>query len=761
MRKARRRYKLSPMRATSSLLTIGATALLSLTTAEALGGHEQQAPARVEFVRDVQPILRESCIGCHGPTQQMNGFRLDRRRDAMRGGTLAVIGPGNSEGSRMYQRLIGNVFGIQMPPTGALSNEKIAIIKAWIDQGAQWPDDASGDVTPAPIDPVASEIVQWLRAGNLAAARARLERDPKLLNARGPGGATPFMFATLYADMATFIALLDHGADINAHDDEGATPLMWAISDVAKARTLVERGADVNARSAHGRTPLMIAAGQSGTGPLVRLLLDKGAKVDATSSSLFGSTTALTDAAYSGNEDAFKMLVEAGADLIKAGPAALGLSFRSRCMACADMLMKAFPPRLLTATMMGAAPPTGPALATPMFLERGATVDVRDPSGRSMLMLAAASDAMPVDAVKVLLAKHVDVNERTAAGETAIGLARRHGDTPIVRLLIEAGAKDEPLPPAPRPSPAASARAAIERALPLLQQADVTFLKKSGCVSCHNNSLTAMTVTAARQKNVRVDDGITTDQRQRITQYLESWRNRTLQGVGIPGDADTISYLLNGLAAAGQPPGLETDAQALFLKRAQFADGHWETFANRPPIESSAIEVTAFSLHALQIYAPPARRAEFDQAIAAGAAWLQAATPRVTEDRVFQLLGMKWTNAPKASIDGAATGLLKEQRRDGGWAQLQTLESDAYATGQALYALVESGAMMASDPAYRRGVAFLLKQQLSDGSWFVRTRAIPIQPLFDAGFPHGPDAFISAAGTNWAALALTAGLSGR
>lgn len=749
------------MRATSSLLITGATALLSLTTAVALGGHEQQPPARIEFVRDVQPILRESCIGCHGPAQQMNGFRLDRRRDAMRGGTLAVIGPGNSEGSRMYQRLIGDAFGIQMPPTGALPEEKIAIIKAWIDQGAEWPDDASGDVAPPPIDPAATQIVQWLRAGEFAAARARLERDPKLLNARGPGGATPFMFATLYADLATFTVLLDRGADINAHDDEGTTPLMWAIADLAKARTLVERGAEVNARSAHGRTPLMIAASQSGTGPLVRLLLDKGAHVDATSSSLFGTTTALTDAAYSGNEDAFKMLVAAGADLIKGGPAALGLSFRSGCMTCADMLMKAFPPPLLTAAMMGGAPPIGPALATPMFLERGATLDARDPSGRSMLMLAAASEAMPVDAVKALLAKRVDVNERTAAGQTAIGLARRHGDTPIVKLLLEAGAKDEVLPPPPVPSPAASARAAIERALPLLQQSDVTFLKKSGCVSCHNNSLTAMTVTAARQKNLRVDDAITADQRQRITQYLESWRHRTLQGVGIPGDADTISYLLNGLAAAGQPPGLETDAQALFLKRAQFADGHWETFASRPPIESSAIEVTAFSLRAMQVYAPPARRVEFDKAIAAGAAWLQVATPRVNEDRVFQLLGMKWTNAPKPAIAAAARALLKEQRSDGGWAQLPTLESDAYATGQALYAMVESGAMMPGDPAYRRGVDFLLKRQLSDGSWFVRTRAIPIQPLFDAGFPHGPDAFISAAGTNWAALALTAGLSSR
>jgi Planctomycete cytochrome C. len=52
-----------------------------------------QAPAKVDFRRDVQPLLRANCVGCHGPTQQMNGFRLDRRSAAMRGGTLAMSGP--------------------------------------------------------------------------------------------------------------------------------------------------------------------------------------------------------------------------------------------------------------------------------------------------------------------------------------------------------------------------------------------------------------------------------------------------------------------------------------------------------------------------------------------------------------------------------------------------------------------------------------------------------------------------------------------
>src|SRR5215467_8759433 len=45
-----------------------------------------QTPDRVDFQRDVQPIFRQHCYGCHGPTIHENGFRLDRRADAMRGG---------------------------------------------------------------------------------------------------------------------------------------------------------------------------------------------------------------------------------------------------------------------------------------------------------------------------------------------------------------------------------------------------------------------------------------------------------------------------------------------------------------------------------------------------------------------------------------------------------------------------------------------------------------------------------------------------
>ena len=79
-----------------------------------------QEPAKVDFARDIQPLFQEQCVGCHGPTQQMNGLRLDRRRDALRGATMGlVIKPGNSEGSKLY-RMIAHQQGPQMPPSGAV-----------------------------------------------------------------------------------------------------------------------------------------------------------------------------------------------------------------------------------------------------------------------------------------------------------------------------------------------------------------------------------------------------------------------------------------------------------------------------------------------------------------------------------------------------------------------------------------------------------------------------------------------------------------
>jgi squalene cyclase len=88
---------------------------------------------------------------------------------------------------------------------------------------------------------------------------------------------------------------------------------------------------------------------------------------------------------------------------------------------------------------------------------------------------------------------------------------------------------------------------------------------------------------------------------------------------------------------------------------------------------------------------------------------------------------------------------------------LPQLPSDAYATGITLYALFQAGVSTKSE-VYRKGVAFLLRTQYEDGSWFVKTRSFPTQPHFESGYPFGYNQWISAAGACWATLAIAASI---
>jgi ankyrin repeat protein len=714
-----------------------------------------QAPNKVDFARDVQPLLRQYCVGCHGPAQQMSGFRLDRRRDAFRGGTSVDIGPGNSEGSKLFQRLIGSDYGQQMPPTGALAPDKIAVIKAWIDQGAEWPDDVSGEMPPMPPDPGALKLIAAIHRRDTAEIRALVATNPSAVNRRGAAGWTPLMEATLNSDKDMVGRLLDASADSNLRDDAGATALMWAAGDVDKARLLLDHGADPNAKSADARTPVMIAAGFRGSRAAVALLLDRGA--DPSAMAPDGSTP-LSEAAYAGDAAVFHLLLQRGAKAQAAGVLALYLATTFGCEPCVVDLVPAFDRTLLTGAMAELAPPDGDGRTIRWFLDRGAdAIGPRD-AKIPMLVRASSSDLMLVDAVRALIKRGADVNATMSDGTTALGLARLRGDKRVVQLLLAAGARDSARPPEPpSPHPAETIKVALSRTLRLVQQSDVTFLRKTGCVSCHNNSLTAMAVSTARRKGFAIDEQIAHQQEMKIIAFLESWRERVLQNVGVPGDSDGASYFLLGLAAERHPPDEVTDAVARFLKTRQSADGRWHVVAHRPPLESSDIEVTAASMRALQVYAPDGHQTEYRPSIAAAAAWLAQARARTTEDRAFQLLGLAWAGRDAITLRRYARALLAEQRPDGGWAQLPSIASDAYATGQVLVALAESGSVASRDRAYARGVKFLLNTQLEDGSWFVRTRAVPIQPHYESGFPHGRNQFISAAGTNWAAMALALG----
>jgi ankyrin repeat protein len=716
-----------------------------------------EIPAKIDFVRDVQPILKSNCYGCHGPSQQMNNFRLDRRREALRGGTIAVIAPGSSQSSHLYLRLVSqDGRGAPMPPTGPLPKEQVEIIKNWIDQGAEWPDAAAGE-KPAPApDPNATRMMQFLRTGDAKGFQKLLRENPKAAQAKGPGGSTPLMYAVLYGDTDAVKRLLESGADPNVRNEVNATALMWATDSVEKTRLLIARGADVNARSDDGRTPLFIAARRSGSADVVKMLLEHGANPLAKASGLTGPATPLTEALFAGDETVFRLLIDKGIDPKTAGPGALGLAFRARCDSCVQTLIGSAGPEMLTPVAFIVAPPFGPAFATKAMIERGVNPNAKGPDGMSLLAVASASQGMPVETIRTLIEKGADVNAKCADGRTPLDFAKRQGNTPVVELLLKAGAKpgDSPVLTIPEPKPAASLRAAVGRSIPLLQRSDATFLRKAGCVSCHNNSLTAMTVAAARKRGIGVDEEIARKQVKTIGNYLDTWRERAMQGMGIPGDVTTVSYILVGLSAESFPANEATDAMAYYLKNQQAQDGRWQPLAHRPPIEVSDIQVTAITLRALQNYGIKAQWPAYEKAVQSAAAWLEKAKPTDTQERAFRLLGLNWARARAEVIQSAVQDLIQSQNADGGWSQTAALGSDAYATGQALSALYEAGGLRASDPACKRAAEYLMKSQLADGSWYVRSRAVPLQPYFEADFPHGRDQWISAAATAWATRAL-------
>jgi hypothetical protein len=161
------------------------------------------------------------------------------------------------------------------------------------------------------------------------------------------------------------------------------------------------------------------------------------------------------------------------------------------------------------------------------------------------------------------------------------------------------------------------------------------------------------------------------------------------------------------------------------------------------------------AIHAIKHYGWPGCKEEFAASVERGRRWLWKVKAETNEEAVFQLLGLHWAGEPAEKLADLAHALLRRQRKDGGWAQLPTLESDAYATGEALYTLARTVKHPVTDPAWQRGLRFLLERQGDDGTWHVARRAFPFQPTMKSGFPHHRDSWLSAAATSWAVLALT------
>lgn len=721
-----------------------------------------QTPAKIDFARDVQPIFRQNCVGCHGPAKQNNGLRLDRRSSVMKPASRRVM-PGSIENSFLYYRLTGNEFGLQMPPTGPLKPEQIHIIKAWIEQGAEWPDALANEIELPPLDNKAVALVTTLRTGPQAFLNA-VTAEPKLLNAHGPEGSTPFMYAVLYTGAPTLERLLKLGANPNKRNDDGATALMWAALDLEKTKVLLAHGADVNAKSEDSRTPLMVAASRPGNSAAVKLLLEHGANPNPTSNP-GAESSPLLEASLAGDPESIAALLENGAEPKEAGMAFANAA-GANCMKCIDLLLaRKWEALQYTIGLQNVIVLRNPVF-TKLMLDRGADVNAADPTGRTALMYAAVSDLLPVEQIRMLIERKVDLNAKSAhkrsgdSGLTALDIAKLHGHTAVVDVLEKAGATSAAAAPS-EPAPVRQGNtieAAIPASLALVQRTDASFMPKTGCFSCHNDSLAAMTVATARKAGFHVDEKTAAQQLGANAGSLSGARDLLHQGtfaVGLNENPVILSYALIGLDAEGYQPDLTTDAAAMFIQTHQMADGHWAAGPeSRPPLCADDLDQTVLSLRALQLYAPPVDKAAFAKSIHLAATWIGEYRPQTNYDLAWRLEGLASGGKGADAVLKARSDLLALQRADGGWSDLSSMESSAYTTGLALIALHNSG-LAASDPAYRRGVKYLLSTQLEDGSWHVRTRAAGFQPYFDNGFPHGVDQWISAAGTSLATMALT------
>lgn len=306
----------------------------------------------------------------------------------------------------------------------------------------------------------------------------------------------------------------------------------------------------------------------------------------------------------------------------------------------------------------------------------------------------------------------------------------------------------------PAPTVVTPARVGATRALPLLAKAAAGHAEQKTCFACHNQALPLMAHRAAVGRGFAASTDLFKAQAEHVAAFVGANRERYLKGQGTGGAADTAGYLLFTLEQAGYPADEKTAAVVEYLLQVQADRDHWKTTSNRPPTEASTFATTALAVRALKKWATPEQAERADKRVAAARGWLLKARPADTEDRVFRLFGLKAAGADERDVAAAAWEVLRTQRADGGWGQLDAMPSDAYATGTALVALHQAGGLATDHPVFSRGVAFLTKAQLVDGSWHVRSRSKPFQPYYESGFPHEKDQFISAAATGWATTAL-------
>jgi hypothetical protein len=258
-----------------------------------------------------------------------------------------------------------------------------------------------------------------------------------------------------------------------------------------------------------------------------------------------------------------------------------------------------------------------------------------------------------------------------------------------------------------------------------------------------------MVLRDARKAGIEIDEANFTRQSERALE------DSMFGGVR----AATVGYGLWALDIGRHAPNDKTERLVEYLLNYQKELGAWRTGVRRPPAEASDFMTNYVAVRGLNRYGSAKQRAAIEARTAAVKRWLESAVAADTEDQAFRLRLADELKLPSDQVGRFVQRLLGEQDADGGWAQARGMKPDAYATGSVLVALHDAGGVSCRHPAWERGLRYLLNAQKPDGSWHVESRAEPLQPYFESGFPHGKDQFISAFATGWATEALLISLA--
>ncbi|MCA9101247.1 MAG: PSD1 domain-containing protein [Planctomycetales bacterium] len=122
-----------------------AVTISGMSRAPLRGDDDKVTAPTVDFIRDVEPILREHCYRCHGTQEQEGELRLDQRASALGADrSEPLIMPGDAAASLLVRRVLGSDDLDVMPPDGEpLADELVTTLRTWIDAGAVWPDDTA------------------------------------------------------------------------------------------------------------------------------------------------------------------------------------------------------------------------------------------------------------------------------------------------------------------------------------------------------------------------------------------------------------------------------------------------------------------------------------------------------------------------------------------------------------------------------------------------------------------------------------------